>query len=163
MKLTRADISRAASRAESLRARMANLKKKTEKVTERAVHTVEVGASAFGFGVLQGRSSDPNGVQLFGIPIELLAGIGLHGAGFLGLGGKMSSHLHGFGDGALAAYMATMGRGVGTAWKQKAPGGGTGLLEEPHRLHHIGKGADAFSAVEAAQAVAAAREPVLTE
>lgn len=151
MKLTRADIVQGARRAESLKARMANLRKKTEKVTERAVHTVEVGASAFGFGVLRGRSEDPNeGVQLFGIPVELLAGLGFHGAGFLGLGGKMSSHLHGFGDGALAAYAVHMGTSIGHKWKKD---GGTGLLEGGDTLKRVGKGASAFSHQEAGDAV----------
>lgn len=153
MKMSRADVNRIAGRAEAMRARMTNLRKKAEKVTERAVHTVEVGAGAFAFGVLQGRSQDPEGVRLFGVPIDLLSGITLHAAGFLGLGGKMSSHLHGFGDGALASYLTTMGRGVGRTWAAKS-GSGTGVLENQHTMGAIGRGAAAFSDAEVANAVA---------
>lgn len=143
MKLTSAQINQGIRRAESLRSRMANLKKKTEKVTERAVHTLEAGASAFGFGVLHGRSADPDGVQLVGIPVELVAGVGLHAAGFLGLGGKMSSHLHGFADGAIASYATRMGYTLGTKWKES--GGGTGILESQRRNKYVGQGADVLS------------------
>ncbi len=152
MKLTRADIVQGARRAESLKARMANLRKKTEKVTERAVHSLECGASAFGFGVLHGRTGG-DGVQVVGIPVELIAGVGLHAAGFLGLGGKASTHLHGFADGALASYATRMGFAIGEKW---AGNGGTGILETRASTRHIGKGADALSHEELERAVVAA-------
>jgi hypothetical protein len=162
MKLTANDLQRAATRAESMRNRLTNLKKRTEKVAERAVHTVEVGTSAFAFGLLQGKTG---GLEFVGVPAELIAGAGLHIAGFLGLGGKMSSHLHGFGDGALASYLTTMGRGVGLQWAAKAattptPGKdkGTGILENRDSLRSIGRGAASLHDAEIAQAVAAAVE-----
>lgn len=152
MRMTRADIAHGVRRAESLRARLANVRKKTEKVTETAVHTLEVGASAFGFGALHGYNGTEDGVQVVGIPIELLAAVGLHGAGFLGLGGKASSHLHGVADGALASYATRLGYSMGTKWSSKAPGGGTGVLETAHRNRFVGKGADSLSADELVQA-----------
>jgi hypothetical protein len=159
MKLTTNDLKRAATRAESMRNRLTNLKKRTEKVAERAVHTVEVGTSAFAFGLLQGKTG---GVEVVGVPAELLAGAGLHLAGFLGLGGKMSSHLHGFGDGALASYLTTMGRGVGVQWAAKAAatpkGAGTGILENRESMKGIGRGAASLHDVEIARAVESAVE-----
>ncbi len=164
MNLSRADLARAASRAESMRNRMANLKKRTEKVAERAVHTLECGSAAFGFGVLHGKTFDAAtneaGLKVMGVPLELLAGAALHGAGFLGLGGKMSSHLHGFGDGAIAAYLTTTGVNLGLKMAEgQSAGGGSGILENFRTVRGIGKGAasqpdEAFAAaVRAAETV----------
>lgn len=125
MKLTKTDLRKAAKRAQSLSTRLATVRKKTEKVTEQLVHTVEVGTAAFTMGVVQGKTG---GIEIVGVPLELGLGIGLNLMGYVGLGGKMSDHLHGFGDGCLAAYLTTLGRGAGLKWKageaQKALGEG---------------------------------------
>lgn len=148
MKLSQTDLRKAATRAESLKTRLAGLRKRTEKVAERAVHTAEVGATAFAFGVLQGKTG---GIEVVGVPLELGTGVGLHLMGYLGLGGKMSDHLHGIADGALAAYLTTIGRAVGAEWKKK--GSGTGELEDGHRAARIGQGANAFRDDELKRAV----------
>ncbi len=81
------------------------------------VHTAEVSSAAFVAGVVQGRTG---GVEVLGVPMDLGLAAGLHVLAFAGIGGKMASHLHGFGDGFLAAFLATTGRGVGQAMKAKA-------------------------------------------
>lgn len=144
MKLSKADLSRAAHRAESLKTRLSSLRKKTEKTTEKVVHTIEVGAGAFTAGVIQGRG----GIDVFNVPLELLLGAGLNLAGYMGLGGKMGEHLHGLGDGLLAGYATQLGFGVGKTWgkpKTATPGGGTGVLEDAYRRGAVGRGSDAMS------------------
>ena len=119
--MTKADISRMAKRAEALQTRAKNALKKADHAVNTGIRTAEVGVSAFGFGVLQGRG----GAEIFGVPADLAASLALHAAGFMGVGGVNSPHLHNFGDGALAAYASNMGRGVGSEWKR------TGKLTAP--------------------------------
>jgi hypothetical protein len=155
MKLSKADLTRAASRAESLKSRISSLRKKTEKTTERVVHTVEVSAGAFTAGVIQGRG----GIDILNVPLELALGAGLNLAGYLGLGGKMSEHLNGFGDGFLAGYATQMGFAVGKTWgtkeikEDKKDGSGTGVLEDAYKRGAIGRGEAAISDTEYRKAV----------
>jgi len=72
---------------------------------------------AFGFGVLQ---TKVGGIEIVGVPLELLAGVGAHAAAFMGIGGKAGSLLHSAGNGALAAWAVTMGRGVGEHMNAKS-------------------------------------------
>lgn len=108
-------------RYERAAARARNVSKKADKVVETAVHTAEVGSAAFLAGVVQGRYG---AIEIVGVPVELLGGIGLHMVGFMG-NSRNASHMHGFANGLLAAYATTAGRGVGRTWKSKALKGGT--------------------------------------
>jgi hypothetical protein len=83
---------------------------KADEAVATAVTTAEVSAASFLFGLAQGKFG---GVALVGVPVDLLAGIGLHLAAFAGIGGKQVKHLHAFADGALASYMNGLGRQVG--------------------------------------------------
>ena len=49
----------------------------------------------------------------YGVPVDLIAGVGLHALGYLGVAGKAQDHLHAFGDGALAVWFSGLGAGVG--------------------------------------------------
>lgn len=100
--------------AERAKAKYATAIKKGEEIVESVVHTAEVGAAAFGFGMLDGRYG---GVEVVGVPLSLLAGAGLHGAGFF-LGGKAAPHMHGFGDGSIAAFAHKLGHGTGKEWRK---------------------------------------------
>lgn len=113
-----------AHRYESLKNKVANIRKKAEHVTEKFVRTVEVSGAAFAMGVANGRSNDPEGVNIGGVPIDLGAGIGLEVLGYLGAAGKHSDHLNNLGDGCLAHYAAVLGRGVGVTWKERGSLGG---------------------------------------
>jgi len=86
---------------------------KSKQTMDTVVNTTEVGAAAFLFGLAQGKFG---GIQIVGVPLDLLAGIGLHIAAFSGVGGKGNQkHLHAFADGALASFFNHLGRDVGYA------------------------------------------------
>lgn len=106
----------------SLKGRMAKLNEKAGETIEGVVTTLEIQASAFLFGAIQGAFYEPNpakpndkpGVAVFGIPVEALAGVGLIVGGFMGVGGsKWSTHMTHLGNGALAAWTSNLGRGWG--------------------------------------------------
>ena len=120
--ITRGQVGTWKAKAEALRTRVKNLSKKTDKVVVQAVHSTEVGGAAFIAGIIQGRSGS---VEVVGVPLELALALGLHGAAFVGLGGKMAPHLHGFADGFMGAYMACLGRGVGVKMRLKTFGKAT--------------------------------------
>lgn len=122
--LSLSQMKKAASRYEQLKTKVAGIRKKAEHVTEKFVRTVEVSGAAFAMGVANGRSHDPEGVNIGGVPIDLGAGIGLEILGYLGAAGKHSDHLNNLGDGCLAHYAAVLGRGVGVTWKEKGHLGG---------------------------------------
>lgn len=105
-------------KAEGLQKRVKRLSDKTETVLEKTVHTLEVTATSFGIGMYAGRNGSVP--EIAGIPLDLAVGIGASMGAFMGFGGKMSNHLHGIGDGALAHYAAVQGRAVGASWVQKA-------------------------------------------
>lgn len=139
LKVSRREMGSWKEKAMRARARLKSASKKADRVVEQMVHTAEVGSAAFIAGVVQGRTG---GVEVVGVPLDLGLAAGLHVLAFMGVGGRMSSHLHGFGDGFLAAFLATTGRGVGQSMleKEKAgagttpaktsglPGGGRGSL-----------------------------------
>jgi hypothetical protein len=116
LKVTRRDLSGWKGKALRAQNRMKNISKKADQTVETVVHTAEVSSAAFVAGVVQGRTG---GVEVLGVPMDLGLAAGLHVLAFAGVGGKMSNHLHGFGDGFLAAFLATTGRGVGQAMKAK--------------------------------------------
>ncbi len=117
MTISKADAKRAMTRLESLKSRVATIRKHAEKTTEKALATAEVTGAAFAMGLIQGRTG---GVEVMGVPLELGLGVSLTIGGYLGLAGKHSDHLNNVANGCLAAYATTMGRGVGAAWADKA-------------------------------------------
>lgn len=147
--ISKASVSRLAQRAEGLQKRMMRFKAHAEKTTEKVVRTVEVGAMALGMGMAQGRYGS---VEIVGVPAELAVGGVLNLLGYFGIAGKHSDHLNNLGDGALAAYLTTVGKGVGTAMKLKSLGGGT-----PAQIQAPAKGSSELTPAEIAAAVAASR------
>ena len=119
LKISKRDLGGWKGKALRAQNRMKNISKKADRVVETMVHTAEVSSAAFVAGVVQGRTG---GIEVIGVPLDLGLAAGLHVLAFAGIGGKMSSHLHGFGDGFLAAFLATTGRGVGQAMKAKESG-----------------------------------------
>jgi hypothetical protein len=87
---------------------------KHEAIAGTVIKTAEVGAAAFVCGVVQGKYP---GKDIFGLPIDLTAGLALHILGFAGVGGRYASHMHAFGDGALASYLVSVGKDVGKTAK----------------------------------------------
>ena len=113
-------------RAESAISRARSALAKADVAVDKVVHATVTGGSAFMFGVVQGRYG---GVEIVGVPVDLGAAVLLHAAGFMGIGGKASEYMHAAGNGALASYLTTLGRGVGVEWKARAlsAGGAPGL------------------------------------
>ncbi len=111
------DIMRLKSRYEGLMKRADGIKRKGESTVEHLVSSAEVSGSAFALGVVQGKYGP---VSVVGVPLDLTIAAGLHLGGFLGLAGRQSHHLHAFGDGALASFFFTLGRGTGAKWKATA-------------------------------------------
>lgn len=114
--ITKQDAKHAVARLDSIKKRIANIREQAQETTERVVATVETAGAAFAMGVLQGKTG---GVHLFGVPVELGLGLGLNAFALLGGAGKASSHLNHVGNGCLAAYATTLGRGVGVTWANK--------------------------------------------
>lgn len=108
--VTASDIVRFKGMADRKIARAERMKLRTEAAIATVVNTSEVSASAFLFGLAQGKFG---GISLVGVPVDLLAGLGLHILGFAGIGGKNANHLHAFADGALASFFTGLGRQVG--------------------------------------------------
>ena len=113
--ITKAQIEALRRRATAALSKAKNAKKDVEEATERVVQSMEVGASAFGFGLVGGRYG---GFEILGLPGDLAAAIGLHATAVMVDEG--AEHLHNFGDGALAAYLHTLGLGIGRKWQQDA-------------------------------------------
>ena len=109
--LSGGNIRALAKKAHALQTRARNATAKFESKVETVVETLEATGGAYAMGVLQGRFPDKR--EIMGIPIELAIGAGLHVAGFAGLAGRSSSHLHAFGTGALAAYAVRAGQVLG--------------------------------------------------
>ncbi len=119
--VSKKEVGQMHDRVQSLQKRIGKFKDKAEETMEKFVRTLEVGSAALGVGVLQGRG----GVEVMGVPLELGAALGLNMLGYFGAAGKHSGHLNNLGDGALAGYLAQVGRGIGVAWKNKQLHGGT--------------------------------------
>lgn len=122
MKFGKAEIDNLKKRAEGAMNRMRSIREKAEETAGRVVQIVTINGTAFGFGYLNGRMVNDRGergVELFGVPVEAIAGIGLHLLGFMS-SNKYGEHLHNFGNGALAAYSTTMGVEIGEKMRQNA-------------------------------------------
>lgn len=112
------DIINFKQRVDRMTTKAKNIIERSKQTMETVVTTTEVSAASFLFGLAQGKFG---GIQIVGVPLDLLAGIGLHIMAFSGVGGKNSqSHMHAFGDGALASFFNHIGRDVGYAIQNDA-------------------------------------------
>jgi len=131
------EVERLKKRAEGFSARLRSVKEKAEESAGHLVQTVTITATSFAFGLANGRFVDAQGrrgVELFGVPLELLSGIGIHLLGFMG-SSKYSEHLHNIGDGAVAAYTTILGVSVGDRMRQNqaSPNGANAETSGPRR------------------------------
>lgn len=126
--LTRTQIEQLKQRADSLalRARNANMRARQQlemaeaqiqTITNTVVQSLEVGGTAFGWGLVGGRYG---GTEFLGLPGDLAAAIALHASAFFVDDEMTAEHLHNFGDGSLAAFGHTMGLGIGRRWRTEA-------------------------------------------
>lgn len=93
------------------------VKQKISETLGTVITTTEVSATAFAFGLIQGKYG---GVALAGVPIDAITGLGLHLFAFTPWAGKLAPHVHALGDGALASFVATVGRQVGRGMQSPA-------------------------------------------
>jgi hypothetical protein len=114
LKISAAEVKNALTEVNRWRAKAQGIAKSGEKTTERIVRTVEVSAAGFAIGVVKGKWGAD--AKVWGVPVDLIAGVGLHALGYLGIAGKAQEHLHAFGDGALAIWFSGLGAGVGANW-----------------------------------------------
>lgn len=117
VKIGASQLAKMRNQAESLMKRSQGIRAKAEGAVQSVVRTAEVGAAAFAMGALNGRYG---GVEVAGVPADLGGALALHALGFLGVAGKSSTHLHALGDGLLASYAVTLGKGVGVNMREKA-------------------------------------------
>lgn len=117
MKITRSELNKYKNMYQSARSKAAKVMEKGDSIVRTVITTAEVQTTAFTMGVVDGKTG---GIQVIGCPLGLGLGLITHGAGFAGLGGESSHHLHGFGDGFLASFFNTLGRGVGLKWAKDA-------------------------------------------
>jgi len=76
---------------------------------------MEVSGTAFGMAYARGRYGDEkNELNVGGVPVGLITGVGGHLLGFIGVFGQYGEHVHNIGDGALAEYVANLGNKIGT-------------------------------------------------
>lgn len=124
VKIGASQLAKMRNQAESLMKRSQGIRAKAEGAVQSVVRTAEVGAAAFAMGALNGRYG---GVEVAGVPADLGGALALHALGFLGVAGRSSSHLHALGDGLLASYAVTLGKGVGVNMRDKALKGGSAV------------------------------------
>jgi len=118
--LSATQVAELESTALNLKNRLARMRDKSNEQVESLVGATEMATAAFAMGVIDGRWG---GVDVVGVPLGLLvAGTG-HLFGFLGIA---PTHMHNFANGSLAAYLTTLGNGVGAKMAMdaaKAPAG----------------------------------------
>lgn len=107
---SQSDIVRFKHKADRVIQKGRAMAEKHAETVDSVITSSEVAASAFLFGLAQGKFG---GISFVKVPVDLLAGVGLHILAFAGIGGRNASHLHAFGDGALASFFGGLGRQVG--------------------------------------------------
>ena len=110
MAFSRVEVQKLVESAERAKASASRLKAKASETMGIALGAMEVSGAAFGFGYARGRFATTDGeFAIVGVPPDLLAGVVLHGLGFLGTFDKYSEHAHNLANGALASYLTTKG------------------------------------------------------
>lgn len=102
-------------KAKSAKAMVQRVKLEAEHTVMAVVGGIETFGTAFSMGVINGRWGNP---EILGIPVDLGAGLVLHGIGFLVDEG--GDHLHNLGNGALCSYFSALGVGVGRKMFEEA-------------------------------------------
>jgi len=115
MPVTRDELMKLQKRAQVAIARAKSIRDQTDAVVGHVVQTLEVGAMAFGMGMVNGRWQ---GAELVGLPVDLMTGLALHAMGLFSESEENALHLHNFGDGATASFFTTLGVGVGKRWRE---------------------------------------------
>jgi len=115
-KVSPAKYHQMAKRFESIQKKAKKVREVADEKIQHLVRSSEVAVAGFGLGVLRGSKGK---TELAGVPTEIVAAGALHLSALFGVGGDLSTHLHSFGDGALAVAAMDLGEIVG----KKGPGG----------------------------------------
>jgi len=130
----RKEVENLKKRAEGAMARLKGVKEKAENAAGRVVDAATIGGTSFLMGVVNGRFLDPatgkRGLEVLGVPVEVIATVGFHVLGFMS-SDKYGTHLHNFGNGALASYTNILGIGVGDKMRQTAARAATAPAQVP--------------------------------
>ncbi len=110
--ISRREYDEALTTAENAKTRAKKMKDRADEAAMQLVEAAEISSSAFTIGLLDGRYG---GVEIAGVPLSLGTAAALHLTAFMGVAPR---HLHAFGNGALAAYLNTLGSGVGAKMAQ---------------------------------------------
>ena len=116
-RIGKAEIMKVYDQAKRLKESAKRTREQAGETIERVVASVEVGSAAFVLGIIQGRWGP---LENWPISLDLSLALGLNLAGFMGFGGaRWAPHLNNFGNGALASWTSTTGRGIGLTMKAK--------------------------------------------
>ncbi len=113
-----AKVNHLMDRVKKLQVSRQNAIHKAKKSLVMVADAAVVNLGAFSLGMVQGRFGEK---KILGIPVEIATAAALHGAGLMDVGGSGMSHqFHNLGNGALCAYTAALGRGVGKRMRAKS-------------------------------------------
>lgn len=128
--ITREHVRRYGHAAGASTAHMSPAEKTLERQKEQkkewfaqGIAIVEVGGTAFGFGLLQGRRGGMPEIPYIGLSADLFTGLVLHLVGFMGWAGKYGDHVHNIGNGAIASWAVNQGALFGEKMRKEAEGG----------------------------------------
>lgn len=124
LNITRRDVEDAIRFAGSTQRSLSPYREHGEYLAGTVACQAESGLAAFGYGLLEGRYGP---IKVGPVHLDLLAGLGLHAAGFLGVAGKHAGHVHNFAQGLCDGYLHRLGIGMGTTMAMNS-----GV--QPHRI-----------------------------
>lgn len=116
MKLSLGQLADIENKYTSARKAVQKVRAEAQETVMSVVRSVEVGGTAFSFGIVNGRWGRP---ELLGVPVDLGGSMVLHSLGFL-LDKELAGHLHNLGDGAMASYLTSLGTGIGAKMLQES-------------------------------------------
>jgi len=97
------------TKAGRLEHRLAKMREKGEEAMAHGLQLAEVAGAAGIAGYVNTKFGQGGELTVRGVPADLVGGIGLHAAAFLGAFGRYSEHAHNLADGLVAAYVYRAG------------------------------------------------------
>lgn len=131
--VSRQEVTDLLRKVDSAKGAAKRARERAEDSVMNVVQTVEVVGTGFSLGAINGRFG---GVEVLGIPLDLLSGASLHLLAMF-MGATAAEHTRNFADGALCSWGTMTGLGVG---REMARGGGY-AMQGAAGGRHIGPGA----------------------
>lgn len=101
---------------------LARMRDKAAEGVGHVVSTMEAGAAAFAFGWARGRYAKDGELRVMGVPVDLASGLAMKALAFGEQFGGYDKDAHALGQGALDAYLTSMGVRFGVEARDKAEG-----------------------------------------